>query len=348
LDLIGKNGRRRVFSKQERVLKLVLVLGFIVLFLCESPLILQAQTERIVSVSQSSLSNGGNFTLLRGGDVHLSYDSSTMPAEGVILRDTDTVQTAAGVFADVILTPSNALIKVAENTMLSFDKINGLTETITITLIYGRIRIDQESKTETIILKGGGSTAEMKNGSVNFDYIVSSDPEYKSQPVFSVSTISGRAIVIPSNITRTRINMRQKETLTIDPQNGKTNRRGMSKEIPDYWMRVDIQNPAILLSENDGGLSFSVESTDFLPNLTPLEESTVLKTNGIVVGLSVLLAGVVMQTLGHYLFTDIDELFSYSYAPIGVGSFILLSSYFYPTYVNAKQLKAAKAAVKPE
>ncbi|MDR1147977.1 MAG: hypothetical protein LBK66_05035 [Spirochaetaceae bacterium] len=350
LDLMGKTTPLTVFFKQiskpAGVLKLAFILGFIVFFLCESPVVLHAQTERIVSVSHALVPAGGRFTLVRNGEIRLSYDSSTMPVEGVILRDADTIQTAAGVFAEVRVTPGNALIRVAENTMLSFDKISGLAGTMAITLMYGRIRIDQASKTETIIVNGGASTVELQNGSVNFDYIVSSSLKYKSQPVLSVSTISGRAIVIPPGTKRTRINMRQKETLTVDPQNGKTKRRSMSKDVPAYWLRVNTQSPVVISAENNGELSFSMDPINSLANLTPLEESAVLKTKGIVVGLSVLLAGVAMQSLGHFLLTDVDEIFYYGYVPIGVGSFILLSSYFYPTYVNARQLKAAKAAIK--
>jgi hypothetical protein len=350
LDLIGKNAPLTVFpkpiSKSARVLKLALMLGFMVFFLCESPVVLQAQTERIVSVSQALVPAGSRFTLIRDGAIRLSYDSSTMPVESVILRDVDTIQTAAGVFAEIRVTPGNALIRVAENTMLSFDKISGLAGPMAITLMYGRIRIDQASKTETIIVKGGTSTVELQIGSVNFDYIVSSSLNYKSQPVLSVSTISGRAVVIPPGTKRAEINMRQKETLTVDPQNGKTKRRSMGKEVPAYWLRVSTQSPVVIPAENNEELSFSIEPIEPLANLTPLEEATVLKTNGIVVGLSVLLAGVATQSLGHFLFPDVDEVFYYGYAPIGVGSFILLSSYFYPTYVNAKQLKAARSAIK--
>jgi hypothetical protein len=245
LDLIGKNAPLTIFPKPipkpARVLKLALMLGFIVFFLCESPVVLQAQTERIVSVSQILVPVGRRLTLIRGSYIRLSYDSSTMPVESVILRDVDIVQTAAGVFAEIRVTPGNALIRLAENTMLSFDKISGLAEPMAITLMYGRIRIDQTSKTETIIIKAGASIVELQSGSVNFDYIVSPSLKYKSQPVLSVSTISGRAVVIPPGTKQREINMRQKKTLTIDPQNGKTKRRSMGKEVPAYWLRVSAK-----------------------------------------------------------------------------------------------------------
>jgi hypothetical protein len=267
-----------------------------------------------------------------------------MPLEGIKLKNASTIYTTAGTFVEARAMSGNTLIRIAENSMLSFDDVSGSNSSIIITLMYGRIRVDQESKTEaetkTIIVNSGASITEIQNGSINLDYIVSPALKYKSQPVLSVSTISGRAIVVPSNTKQARINMKQKETLTVDPQNGKTKRRFMSKSVPAYWLNINTSSPVRSPAESNNAVSSSLQPISF-ENLTPLEESTVLKTNGIIVGLGILLIGVTAQTVGHYLYKDVDQVFYAGYVPIGIGSFTLIASYFYPTYVNAMQLKAA-------
>lgn len=320
------------------------ILCFIVFFLCENSLILHAQTEWVVSILPDSISSGGSFTLVQDGDARTRYTSSNMPLEGIKLKNASTIYTTAGTFVEARAMSGNTLIRIAENSMLSFDDVSGSNSSIIITLMYGRIRVDQESKTEaetkTIIVNSGASITEIQNGSINLDYIVSPALKYKSQPVLSVSTISGRAIVVPSNTKQARINMKQKETLTVDPQNGKTKRRFMSKSVPAYWLNINTSSPVRSPAESNNAVSSSLQPISF-ENLTPLEESTVLKTNGIIVGLGILLIGVTAQTVGHYLYKDVDQVFYAGYVPIGIGSFTLIASYFYPTYVNAMQLKAA-------
>ncbi|MDR1363134.1 MAG: hypothetical protein LBJ35_03680 [Spirochaetaceae bacterium] len=326
---------------------------------------LHAQAERTAVILASS---GGGFTIVRGGSSRMIYTPASMPAGGVALRDSDSVQTSSGTFVEARVTPGGALIRMAENTMLSFDSLSNLNNNLVIRLMYGRIRVDQESKTETIIVKSGDvksgdSTTEMQTGAINFDYIVSPDTEYKSQPVLSVSTISGVATVIPSDKPKkpTRIKVRRNVTLTVDQQSGKTRRRSMRKEIPAYWSRVitkEIPVKEIIARETPVNIpagsnpaapsniapSNNAQPITFNGSLTPLEESTVLKTNGIIAGLTILLAGITVQTIGHYLYPNVDQIFYAGYVPIGIGTFVLVASYFYPTHVSASQVKAAVAA----
>jgi hypothetical protein len=336
------------------------LLGLTIFFLYTGAFTLHAQTERTAVILASS---GGGFTLVRGGSSRMIYTPASMPAGGVALRDSDTVQTSSGTFVEARVTPGGALIRMAENTMLSFDSISSLNNNLIIRLMYGRIRVEQESKTETIIVKSGDSMTEMQTGDINFDYIVSPDTEYKSQPVLAVSTISGAATVIPSDKPEkpTRIKMRRNVTLTVDPQSGKTKRRSMRKEIPAYWSRVitkEIPVKEIIAREtpvniparsNPAAPSNTAPSNNAQPitfngSLTPLEESTVLKTNGIIAGLTILMAGITVQTIGHYLLPDVDQIFYAGYVPIGIGAFVLVASYFYPTHVSESQVKAAVAA----
>jgi hypothetical protein len=273
-----------------------------------------------------------------------------MPAGGVVVQDSDVIYTGTGVFVDARVTPGSALIRIAENTVLSFNKGSRSSDSLIISLMYGRIRVDQESRTETIVVKSGVSTTETLNGSVNIDYTVSSNLKHKSQPALSVSVISGNAEVIPSEKAR-RVMLKRGVALAVDPQNGRARRRSMSKDIPAYWQRVGESPPVTVtptpaaspLPSVPTGNASSVEPAR-IANFTPVEVSTVLKTESIIAGLSILLVGVAVQSAGHYLYSNVDEVFYAGYAPIGVGVFILAGSYIYPTYVNAKQLKAAATA----
>ncbi|MDR2659130.1 MAG: hypothetical protein LBC27_03975 [Spirochaetaceae bacterium] len=321
-------------------------LRLIIFLIFAAPFIVKAQTERTVSVTSSK---GGSFAVVRENGTRSAHIS--IPPEGITLRNSDSLQTSAGVFVDIQIVPVGAFIHIAENTMISFRNAVDPAQPLEILLMYGRIRVDNPSDTEVLVVKSGPSTVDIQQGSINIDYIAASNSKGITRPSLSVSTISGTAILTPSESSspKGRVSMKKGETVSVDAKNGKTRRRSMSKSVPTYWQQ-SIETPS---NENEKQAAPDIQDVpepvepeepmqpvDVSSILTPLEESTVLKTNGIIIGMTFLLAGVAVQNITHYLYPDFVDMFYAGYVPIGIGAFILVASYFHPTYVSESQLRA--------
>jgi hypothetical protein len=320
-------------------LKAIILVG---LFLCAG--MLEAQSEKKVTIASA---RGGAFVLVRDNGIRQSFNPLDITTgSGIMLKKSDMLQTTSGVFVELRVSPSTVSIYAAENSSLIFEDIGGSSSTQVITLVYGRIRIDQQDDAETVIVKAGTSITETQKGSVNIDYIVnSSESGYRSQPLLYVSTMSGSAVLVPTTLSPTpgRVKINPNETLTFDALENKLEKTSINKEIVRYWSDKIGENKVGIVESDVSSLPpENVFNSSNVLTLTPPQSANAervarLKTGGIITGLILTLVGVTLQNVIHYTYDSMEketaDLAYYSgFLPIGMGTFILIASFLYPAY----------------
>jgi hypothetical protein len=314
---------------------------FIELLLCAGLHILPAQSEKRISIVSA---RGGSFVLVRGAGLRQSYNPLDITTgNGITLKNSDMIQVTSGVVVEAQVLPGTVSLHIAENSSLIFDDIGGSSNTQVLTLVYGRIRVDQQDEAETIIVKTGASITEIQKGSVNIDYIVTSEAGYRSQPLLYVSTMSGSAVLVPSTQSPAlgRVKINPNETLTFDALENKIDKTSINKEVLKYWSGKTTENQTDTADSPPAGDENIFDQSDVLTinssTTTNAERVARLKTGGILTGLILTLAGIAVQNTIHYLYDKMEEkpadLAYYSgFLPIGMGTFILIASFLYPTY----------------
>jgi hypothetical protein len=297
---------------------------------------LPAQSEKRVIVASA---HGGTFVLIRADGQRESYNPlNVTTGSGIEIKKSDMLQTPSGVFVEVRALPGNVSIRIAENSSLVFDDVGGSSSTQVVTLVYGRIRVDQEEQGETVIVKAGVSITEVQKGSINIDYIVNSGTSRSSQPLLYVSAISGSAVLVPSALSPAfgRVKVDRNEMLIFDAPENKLEKTSINKEIVKYWQdnqaayaQPDGDDKNVFVQSGVLALPYSPSSSD--------ERVSRLKTGGIITGLILMLAGVAVQTSLHYTYDQIkketaDLAYFAGFLPIGMGAFILTATLLYPTY----------------
>jgi hypothetical protein len=302
---------------------------FIFILAIAAPLTIPAQTVKAFSIIAS---RGGDIVIVRQNGDERRYEPQDIPATGIELFSSDTVQTAPDVFVSILISGSNGSITIAGNTSLNFEKIGGTSNTQVISLIYGRIKVQNDNPPETIIVRAGPSITEIEKGNVSFDYTLLPEGNNKSQPLLSVSTLSGTATVVPSALTPTldRVKMKERETLSIDASANTLNRYPLNRKLADYWVNEKTSGSVTFEAVQAASDDVFAVNTEFSQD----ERSAYLKTQGIIAGLSCILGGILIQSIPYYTYTDWEDkwrdiMFNAAWLPIGIGTFILLASYFY-------------------
>jgi hypothetical protein len=210
-------------------------LAFISLALCAVEPVFSAKAEKTVSFSSFT---AGNVILLRNGREYLFLHPNDMPKGGIVLQNSDVIQTSADAFVELRVKPGGISVRVAENSSLLVENITNAGNILVFSLIYGRIRIVQKRKADTAIVKVGLSLVEIRKGDVSIDYTVFPKINYKS-PVISVSTLSGTADFIPSVELpyKENVKLKKKETFILYASEGRFERWVLVKDIVEYWKK---------------------------------------------------------------------------------------------------------------
>jgi hypothetical protein len=306
---------------------------FICLFACAVPVTLTAQFANTIAVVKSG---GGDFTLIRDNGIDGNYSPSDISRNGLILRDSDTIQTPSGVFVEAHAYPSGTSVRIAENSFVTFVNIGGSSMIQVISLIYGRVRIDHRNSSEAILLRAGSSITEIKKGSVNFDLLMPPDDAPGgggSRLLLYVSAISGSALFLPPVMSRDsqQIKLKKNEALIFNTETGQITRRPMDKAIAGFWDGDVGKNTApagFETADNDISLKFG----DSYPERQ--KTSTRWKTVFLISGVVLIAAGVAMQNWIHYNYSALikenaDTIHYIMYAPIAGGAAMMLGAYFY-------------------
>jgi hypothetical protein len=308
---------------------------FISFFIVVSVLspVVYAQTEEPAYIVQST---GSDFNLVRKDGSHGAYGPAYVSSSPIALKNSDYIQTPPGVFVEVMLIPGKASVIIAENTSVVFDNIENSGGHMIISLTYGRIRISQRRSSSRIFVRAGPSVTEIQNGSINMDLVV--PPEsLDSQLALYVSTLSGTAVFMPSAASpeTEQIKMRPHQTIIFNTYSNEVNRQSMNKNIVNYWAdRIGRGNRNIPSRRLDPANVSNPEAMFARPNTEYAGMAASLKTRFLIVGVISILAGAALQ--GAVYFTSdswttdaANYAFLGAYVPFGVGTFMLLSAYFY-------------------
>jgi hypothetical protein len=295
-----------------------------------------------------SHAEGGNFALTTGGGLQ-SYAPGSVGA-GIFLENESMLQTGIGQLELRYLPQAGAYleIKAGENTSLL---LHGETEgKATLELLYGRIRI--RTANQGIVVVSGNTALEIREGDMGVDFEI---PPGSSRPVFRVHGFGGSGELIPliqegfADITRLPVGSGESLTLEFHTPFSYVERRPLARDMVQYWnarafsggapLPVPKDSSAVsmpeLESSPDGNLTRPpVIEPDFPKGQAASGLQIKRKNFGIAAGLLLVAAGTAMNGLGVFGTDLFDkktrDILTYSgYAPIGMGSLILLITLCY-------------------
>jgi hypothetical protein len=145
------------------------------------------------SVNQS----GSDSFVVANNGRQQSYQTNTIPAQGVALQNADMIQTGPGNYVEVQLDPSGAIIKLAENTSVVFNDLGSSARPALLSFLYGRMRVVNPDGKGTITVQAGNAAIELNRGDMAFDFAVIPGSANR-QPQLQVSTFSGSGQVVSS------------------------------------------------------------------------------------------------------------------------------------------------------
>ncbi|MDR2186318.1 MAG: hypothetical protein LBO80_11735 [Treponema sp.] len=278
----------------QRILcKYLLPLGFLL-----TTLVLPAQESpggRLSYIEDECiLISGGQQRVYRPGDID---------GEGLVLSGGDMLQTGPGGRFEIRLDSEDVVFKASENTFIQF---RGFTEpeAASLELLYGRLRIANDTDREIRIKTGGGLVA-FQQGDVSLDYI--SQLEGSSRPVLKIMVFTGGAELTPQGENKT-IKAEANEMLTIE----------------SFAPFVLAERTYLAPPSPEPPPPPAQEIRYTPPNYSDIEKEARKKTAGIVSGAFFIAAGAVVQGIGFgYLGGGSDSqarvLLSAGAVPIGMG-----------------------------
>jgi hypothetical protein len=227
------------------------------------------------------------------------------------------LQTGAGGRFELQLDPEGAVFKASENTFIQF-KGFAEPETALLELLYGRLRITNDTDREIRIKTGEGLVA-FHRGDVSLDYISQSGGS--SRPVLKIVVFTGEAELTPPGESKT-IKAEANEMITVESLTPfvLAERTYLTPELPP-------EPP--LSPEPAAGPVQEIRYTP--PDYSEIEKEARKKTGGIVFGTLFIVAGAVVQGIGFgYLGGGNDSqartLFSAGAVPIGMGILTIFAS----------------------
>ena len=152
--------------------------------------------------------------LISGGRQRV-YRSGDIGAEGLALSGGDMLQTGSGGRFELRLDPEGAVFKASENTFVQFKGFAGPEaagpEAALLELLYGRLRITNDTEGEIRVKTGEGLVA-FQRGDVSLDYI--SQAGGSSRPVLKIVVFAGEAELTPPGEDKT-IKAEANEMITV-------------------------------------------------------------------------------------------------------------------------------------
>jgi hypothetical protein len=180
-----------------------------------------------------------NFIIANNG-TQRTYQTGTIPVNGLALQNSDMIQTGPGNYVEVQLDPSGAIIKLAENTSAIFSDLGSSSRPALINLLYGRMRVVNQGISGTVSVQAGNALVDFSRGDIAFDFAVIPGSANRN-PQFQVSILSGSAQVVPSvgSPGAAKMPLYEHETVLLDVTNRLAilTRQPLNQEIAAYWSR---------------------------------------------------------------------------------------------------------------
>jgi hypothetical protein len=277
--------------------------------------------------AQVYFAEGGDFVLTAGGQ-RISYRPDSIGEGGFSLHNGDIVQTGPGSFVEIRLTPGGKVIRIAENTFISYNKTEG--EGVSLGLSYGRLRLSDGKNSlggGEIFVRSGTAEVAFHNGDISVDYTVQPAGETRRQaPVLRVYVFSGTADLIPlirgslgdytgitPEIPRFKVNEREELAIEISSSLSYVERKPLNKDIAAYWDRYTSAafSPLAPAPEEPAAPSEAAALPEtpaqvpagrdriISPDYNPFVKANAAKNGFIVAGFSLSLIGASLQGLAY-------------------------------------------------
>ena len=188
-----------------------------------------------------SVRTGSDSFVIANNGRQQNYQTGTVPASGVAIKNADMIQTGPGNYVEAQLDPSGAMIKLAENTSVMFNDLGTSSRPAMISFLYGRMRIMNQGGGGTVTVQAGNAAIEIGRGDIALDFMVIPGSSNR-QPMLQISTLSGTASVTASAAASsgaTRTPLYEHETVSFDvtTQLAVINRQPLNQEITAFWSR---------------------------------------------------------------------------------------------------------------
>jgi hypothetical protein len=308
---------------------------------------------------------GSDFSLSSRGDRRI-FGSEVIAAKKLDLSPQDLIQTGPGVFLEIQLLPSGTLIKVSENTTFVFNGYDSSGHFADLGLLYGRIRLVSGTGrgNKTSVVRSANISIRIEEGDVGIDYVMeplSYGRGGMPKPMLRLYDFSGRAEVFPfpsggSPVQAREIQsivVREKESLFLEVASPMVfaERKALTKDIIDFWEYHAFSGipPLAVSSVALPGISGETAVTHvpvevpeaaapdnpFIPrDQFALSRARTVKNTALVTGLLLIAGSAAAQGLAYSKFDTGEDafarnMFTASFAPMGVGVFTVLTGIFY-------------------
>ena len=242
----------------ERMMKKSVLLCIV---LCMSIIQLSAQEEDLGSFAVILYAEGAEISILRGGELE-RFNVSEDDVIGLVLLEGDILRTEDGSFLEIQLFPSKNIVKLAENTILEFERI-GEQGGGDFKLLYGRIlaQVLLLNETDQFTISDRSTVVEVSDTVFGFDYIVPSADSLV--PGSSVYCFEGTVAVslVPGSLptgsdSELLVANEIAEVLEASPQGSDTTEVTLTKgpitpNVVGFWELYGIQSLPIEPSEID-------------------------------------------------------------------------------------------------
>jgi hypothetical protein len=249
---------------------------------------------------------------------------------------------------EIQLIPSGTLIKLAENTSLSYGGVDSSGNFAELGLLYGSIRGVTGFGTNSVAIRGGGVTARIDSGDVGIDFVI--EPGLRNsvmRPLFRLYPFRGRAEVFPYGRDSVAyfggaqlIAVEQGESLSFDvsPPYTYAERKALAREKADYWRnsnfsgRAPLPMPDTGIAYNDAVPAytppFSAPAADAVQGSGTVSEQMVISRNRqknimLTMGLVLILGSLGVQEVTSRIGTadnnTANYLYNGAYATLGLG-----------------------------
>jgi hypothetical protein len=232
-----------LFLKTESITKGGIMLlrkrnSIILLLLLSTVTGLYAQNLGTSRFSGSVNSAGSDSFVVASNGRQQTYQTGTIPANGLALQNSDMIQTGPNNYVEVQLGPSGATVKLAENTSVIFNDLGSTSHSAMLSLLYGRMRIVNSGNNGTVTIQIGNAAVEFVWGDMALDFAVIPGSA-NTQPQLQVSTLSGSIQLAGTMAGATKIMCYEHETVTFDVTSRLAiiNRQSLNQEIVAYWSR---------------------------------------------------------------------------------------------------------------
>jgi hypothetical protein len=304
---------------------------------------------------------GDSFTITARGLPQV-YEAETFSRESLFLAEGDMLQTGPGSFVEIQFTPGGTVIKIAENTTFVF---TGGDDPVSLTLLYGRLRLITGSEGGNVSLQAGGGSVGLARGDLGLDYFVrpdqySPDPNGGARPRLQVYDFRGNAEItllpagggalypagtaapaegFPSPLSPIPVKPLEMVSVEVLSSLHYIERKPIPADILDYWDQNNFRGsppvtmPDTALPRFDPSLA-SIRPVQTTSGSGRRSLGTLLKNNAVLFGISLTGIGAGMQAYGaaslyNGNYDMARTMSTWGFLPIGMGLAFLITSIFF-------------------